>query len=153
MQLRHLLFATDLSDASLARLGDAAALARSLGARLSVLHMVQTVETVPATAPFGIGAVPADVGPALEAAREALEEHVRALEDGRPIDVAVVHGSDVALAVHDWAQEHDVDLVVATTHGRSGFRRLVLGSQVEAILRRAEVPVLCLPLAGADDDA
>jgi nucleotide-binding universal stress UspA family protein len=35
-----------------------------------------------------------------------------------------------------------VDLIVLGTHGRSGFRRLLMGSVAEAIVRRAKCPVL-----------
>jgi nucleotide-binding universal stress UspA family protein len=33
-------------------------------------------------------------------------------------------------------------------HGRSGLRRLVLGSVAEAVLRQARVPVLVVPIGG-----
>jgi nucleotide-binding universal stress UspA family protein len=32
-----------------------------------------------------------------------------------------------------------------STHGRTGFRRLVLGSMAESILRHSHVPVLAIP--------
>jgi nucleotide-binding universal stress UspA family protein len=42
------------------------------------------------------------------------------------------------------AREMEADLIAMTTHGRSGFRRLVFGSVAEAVLRQAEVPVLMM---------
>jgi nucleotide-binding universal stress UspA family protein len=57
---------------------------------------------------------------------------------------------------------HDADLIVMTTHGRTGLRRAVFGSVAEAIVRRASVPVLLVPPAalaaggvrlGTDDTA
>lgn len=41
-----------------------------------------------------------------------------------------------------YVDEHDVDLVVMGTHGRTGPERAVLGSTTERVLRRADVPVL-----------
>jgi nucleotide-binding universal stress UspA family protein len=36
-------------------------------------------------------------------------------------------------------------LIALSSHGRSGFRRLVMGSVAEAVLRHARVPVLVFP--------
>ncbi|WP_435101658.1 universal stress protein [Halarchaeum sp. P4] len=41
-----------------------------------------------------------------------------------------------------YVAEHDVDLVVMGTHGRTGPERAVLGSTTERVLRHADVPVL-----------
>ena len=42
-------------------------------------------------------------------------------------------------------KEPDVDLVVISTHGRSGFDRVLLGSVAEHVVRYAECPVLVVP--------
>ena len=44
------------------------------------------------------------------------------------------------------AQETRADIIAMTTHGRSGFGRLLFGSVAEAVLRRADVPVLMMRL-------
>jgi nucleotide-binding universal stress UspA family protein len=44
------------------------------------------------------------------------------------------------------------DLIAMTTHGRSGLRRLVVGSVAEAVLRRADTPVLLMRLTAADSE-
>ena len=43
------------------------------------------------------------------------------------------------------AREAGVDLIVMSTHGRTGFSRLVYGSVAEAVLRGAHVPLLLVP--------
>lgn len=49
-----------------------------------------------------------------------------------------------------YAVEAKVDLVAMSTHGRTGLRRLVLGSVAERVLRRLSIPVLALrPFASA----
>ena len=40
------------------------------------------------------------------------------------------------------ARETEAGLIATTTHGRSGFGRLLFGSVAEAVLRQAEIPVL-----------
>jgi nucleotide-binding universal stress UspA family protein len=56
----------------------------------------------------------------------------------------VVRGGKPAPTITAVAREHGVDLIALTTHGRTGFDRLVLGSVAEAVIRSAPVPVLAL---------
>ena len=42
------------------------------------------------------------------------------------------------------ARELCVDLIITTTHGRTGFSHLFMGSTVEKIVQRAPCPVLVL---------
>ena len=50
-----------------------------------------------------------------------------------------------AATIAETAQMEGCDMIVLATHGRSGFKRLVLGSVAEAVVRRAECPVLTVP--------
>ena len=51
------------------------------------------------------------------------------------------------------ARDTEADLIAMTTHGRSGFKRLIYGSIAEAVLRGAECPVLLMRIgAPADHD-
>ena len=45
-----------------------------------------------------------------------------------------------------YADEHDCDVIVMGTHGRSGFDRLLLGSVAERVVRSSNVPVLTIPV-------
>lgn len=42
----------------------------------------------------------------------------------------------------NYAEEHDVDLIVVGTHGRTGLDRMIIGSVAEDVLRNAPVPVV-----------
>lgn len=90
-------------------------------------------------------------------------EHARWHEDNRyltaiaaetrstvdvPVTDAVLPG-DPAAVICRRALEEGVDLVVMTTHGRTGFSRAWLGSVADGVLRRAIVPVLMLRIAEA----
>ena len=48
----------------------------------------------------------------------------------------------------EYVADHDVDLVVMGTHGRTGLDRMLLGSTAEALVRRAEVPVMTVSESG-----
>jgi nucleotide-binding universal stress UspA family protein len=51
-------------------------------------------------------------------------------------------GQRVAQTIVAEAGRQNADLIVLGTHGRRGVRRLLLGSDAEAVLREARVPVL-----------
>jgi nucleotide-binding universal stress UspA family protein len=63
-----------------------------------------------------------------------VEEHVRAGEPAR--------------AIRKFVEENDIDLVVMGSHGRSGLKRVVLGSVTEKVLRRTRLPVLVVDVRG-----
>jgi len=45
----------------------------------------------------------------------------------------------------EYAKEQDIDLIVMSTHGRSGFKRFFVGSVTDRVIRTGETPVLVLP--------
>jgi nucleotide-binding universal stress UspA family protein len=48
------------------------------------------------------------------------------------------------------AKEKAIDLIVTSTHGRSGWRNALLGSTAERVVRHAGCPVLVVPTREAD---
>ncbi len=147
MSITRILLTTDLSEESLRAFGPLADLARRLDAALTLLHVVEDVPVIPHGAPFA----PPMRSPGLEeeqaAARDWLERHKGVLGADLVMDVQVVGARKVGEAVSAFAAEHGHDLIGMSTHGRSGFRHLVLGSVTEAVLRSADRPVLVFPRA------
>ena len=78
-------------------------------------------------------------------ALSVLEEQAKILPPDVEVSVFVNTSRKVDQAVADYAEENDVDLIVLSTHGRSGVRRLLLGSVAEGIIRHSKVPVLSIP--------
>ncbi len=68
----------------------------------------------------------------------------RASSGGVESNCLVTAGSP-ARAIIDASKSNSSSLIVMTTHGRSGFKRAVLGSVTDQVLRSAAVPVLVLP--------
>ena len=145
MKLDHILVTTDLSPESLRILERIGELARANGARvtlLNVLHDMMIVPQADAMTP-SMGAV--DIESHLKSARTALEGAKGALGAEVDVKLEALSGSSIADTVADYAGENEVDLIALSTHGRTGFRHLVLGSVAEAIMRHAHCPVLCFP--------
>jgi nucleotide-binding universal stress UspA family protein len=57
----------------------------------------------------------------------------------------VVDAADVPHAICDYAKKEKADYIAMATHGRTGLRRLLLGSVAEQVVRQAHVPVVLYP--------
>jgi nucleotide-binding universal stress UspA family protein len=143
----RILVALDGSDTSKAALKEAIRVAQ--GSPGSILRLVSVVE-MPAAAVTaeGVGAVSVERA-LLDAAERIIEEAgaaVRAAgleaETGTPECV----GGAAAKAIVAEAERWKANLVVVGTHGRRGWRRLVMGSVAEGVARSADRPVLLVPL-------
>jgi nucleotide-binding universal stress UspA family protein len=79
-----------------------------------------------------------------ESAQELLDE-AAAFADDAGVDAAsttVEYGPSIHQAILTYIDDHDIDLVVVGTHGRTGFDRYVLGSVTEYLVRTSPIPVL-----------
>jgi len=134
--LNHILFATDFSPHSQAALPYALAIAHQYGARLYGAHVLAADDymfVAPET-------WPARVQREEELQREAIE---RLEEQLRGVPHQAICGEgDVWHVLCRLISEHDIDLLVVGTHGRTGTRKLLMGSIAETIFRQASCPVL-----------
>lgn len=143
MQVRRILVPVDFSDVSMSAYKTARSLAENFDAPIEVLHVVEHTEGLSTATAFVSASV--DGGEqAMEAARSRLDEFLRAA-GSNPEELAaqVVPGSSAAAGIVDESKEDD--LIVMGSHGRSGVKRLVLGSTAEEVLRTATCPVLVAP--------
>jgi nucleotide-binding universal stress UspA family protein len=67
-----------------------------------------------------------------------------AAKQGQAVTTAIIEnlGATVAYAILRHARKVHADLIVMGTHGRRGLKRVVMGSDAEAVLRESRVPVL-----------
>jgi len=141
---RLILVPTDFSAPAAHALRYASALAERSGAHLLVIYAGTFMVPVDFTA-SGAGTFDIPREAMIEKAREQLEGHARqCISAGVPYDVRVVVDGTVSAIVHQ-IRETGADLIVMGTHGRTGVRRLMMGSVTEAVIRVAPVPVLAVP--------
>jgi nucleotide-binding universal stress UspA family protein len=139
----RILVPVDGSDASNRGLHEAVRLAKTLGGELRLVHIVDdsALALDPET---GIAAAPL-VADFAEGGKAILEE-ARVLVRAEGLDPSVVLHENFAGRVADLiveeARKWRAELIVMGTHGRRGVRHAVLGSDAEAVVQRAEVPVL-----------
>jgi len=144
IQLRRIAVPLDGSPLAEAALAPAATLAAAAGARLVLLR----VQSLPVTATMADGYVPDLSAVEAELERQAqqyLAEMQGHLPAGVAADIAVLRGVPTA-TLADYLEENAVDLVVMTTHGRGGVRRLAMGSTADRLVRLG-LPVLLIRAA------
>lgn len=144
---KKILFPTDYSAASNAALRCAVSLARQSGASLLVVHVVH-----PSKPALGTTAPPQDDFGKEEAAFVTLLTTISSVENTPvPHEFRTLRG-EAANEIVRLAENEHVDLIVMATAGRSGLRRLLMGSVAEAVVRTASCPVLSLkePLTNSD---
>ncbi|MBO6939018.1 MAG: universal stress protein [Deltaproteobacteria bacterium] len=139
---KRILIATDLSDASLEAVGTGAALAKALDADVLLVTVLDPVPYVAAVDLEGGADTWAQFIDDAEATLKTQLEKVRDERlDPSTTDVAVIRESGAAQAIADFAKDRGADLIVVGSHGRTGFKRLLLGSVAEKVVRLAACPV------------
>ena len=144
MKIETILVPTDFSECAGHALGPAAELARIWKARIICLHVVEpvvapTVSYVPMVEPF----------PAVDTTEQletvALRELPKLAEcqelAGLEVEEVMVHG-EASSEIVNTARQRAVDLIVISSHGRTGLGRILFGSTAEAVVRHAPCPVL-----------
>lgn len=140
---RRILVPVDGSVASLKGLDEAIKIAKTMDAKIKLVHIVNELV-------IDAGYVPAmDYGTVIASLREAGKKVLAANESvarerGAVVEVEMIEtiGGQAADAIVEVAKTWPADLIVMGTHGRRGLRRLALGSDAEFVLRRSSVPVL-----------
>lgn len=79
-----------------------------------------------------------------ESANDLLDEAAAFADDAGvgPASKTVECSPSIHKAILTYIEDHDIDLVVVGTHGRTGFDRYVLGSVTEYLVRTSPIPVL-----------
>jgi nucleotide-binding universal stress UspA family protein len=143
IEFKQIICPVDFTESSVRALAYAAAFARWYDAHLTVLHVVPTFDPMQ---------VRGDLGDPVRVVTPMPREQVLT-EMSRSLNLAAVspratpiaEAGDPQATIIDQAVSTKADLIVMGTHGRRGFKRLLLGSVTEAILREAPCPVLTVP--------
>jgi nucleotide-binding universal stress UspA family protein len=147
--IRTVLVPTDFSQCSLAGTEYAAFLARKLNATLRLFHAMY---------PYTNYVFVDRAGVRLSGLAEAMEETARQEMDalkkmdflrGLPVQTEILPGAAVD-EICAAAGDPEVDLIITSTHGRTGLKHALIGSVAEHVVRYAEAPALVVPSRHAE---
>ncbi|MBM3850759.1 MAG: universal stress protein [Verrucomicrobia bacterium] len=137
---RHLLVPTDFSPASKKALAYADAFASTFGSRITLIHVIEPM-VLPPEYGYLPHYSPEDEARQVEAVHRQLLDIAVGLDTAKRTEFSVRVGRpwhEVVGAVG----ELGIDLLVLTTHGRTGLRHMLMGSVAEKIVRHTHCPVL-----------
>lgn len=138
--LKRVLVAVDLSTATGRTLATGVALARALGARVRVLHVMEPIRYA-----YVVLRAP-DVSAFLERSRATLTR--TAARYGIPEEDTIVRRGAATDTIIAEADEWRADLIVVGSHGKGFVDRLLIGSTTESLLDRLPASLLVVPVAG-----
>jgi nucleotide-binding universal stress UspA family protein len=138
---KKILVPTDFSDRSFEALEAALELAESPAS----IHVVYVLLDLSPMEPSEIWGT-MDIGKRTKGALEALKKRLTApkYQDAYRDVQCYVEFGDPSTQVIEYAKREKADMIVLTSHGRTGLSHLLIGSVAERIIRMAHCPVLVL---------
>lgn len=143
MQIKSILLPTDFSECGNYALSYATSLGRTFGASIICVHVIEPI--VPTVGYSGM-AEPLPLADITEQLEDSAERELPRLAEceecaGLDVEELIVHG-EAASEIVRVAKERQVDLIIISSHGRTGLGRIIFGSTAEAVVRHASCPVL-----------
>lgn len=140
-----ILLATDFSEEATRAYAPTVSLAKRLGGKLTLIHVVPNLMVIPHGSLLAPPQSEPDLTQKVEFSTQKMQELVETLDQEVEIDYQVLSGERVEKVLSEYAEEHGAEFLALATHGRSGLRRVVMGSVAEAILRQTVTPVIIFP--------
>jgi nucleotide-binding universal stress UspA family protein len=143
-RMKTILVPVDFSKCSGEGLKYAISFANEFDAKIILLHAtyVGYIYSAEATALYDI---PALQKAARQSAEGKMRELIRSVNFGAvKFETALTEASPV-IDICAFAKDHDVDLIITSTHGLTGFKHVLIGSIAEQVVRHAPCSVLVVP--------
>ena len=148
-KINTVLVPTDLSELSLYSLRYGVAFAQKYGALL-ILYNVNDLRERIAIDSYALEAVESGISEITKHSKKMLNNIAK---ENVPDDVKVETVCEEGIATEsiiEYTETHGVDLVIMSTHGRTGLRHALFGSAVEEVVRKCPCPVLTVRQPGHD---
>jgi len=146
MQIKQILVPTDFSENAEHALSYAVELAKACSAKLHLLHTPVVPTYLLMDLSYSPG--PEAVTRILNEAQDALDEQAKVVASAGVEHLAAIREGTVHEVIRDYAKEHEMDLVVVGTHGRTGVSKLMYGSVTERVLKTVHTPIIVIPPEG-----
>jgi nucleotide-binding universal stress UspA family protein len=142
IKINNVLVATDFGEASTAALAYGREFARTFGARLHVLHVIENPMVYSGAEAVGVDF--ARVQAELEAGAQAALDRIVTAEDRKELRAVTTirTGRTPAYEIVSQAKIAAIDVIIIGTHGRGFMSHLLMGSVAEKVVRMAPCPVL-----------
>ncbi|MHB1457276.1 MAG: universal stress protein [Armatimonadota bacterium] len=140
---KKILLPLDGSELAEAAIPHAKSLALAFNAQITLISIIEPITMY--TQPGMIGPVmdvPVDIEEEIDSAEKYLTEIKSKLDSENIKTDTVTLAGYPAVQICDYAEDNAIDMIVMSTHGRSGIQRWVYGSVADRVLRAAKTPIL-----------
>ena len=145
LSFKKILCPIDFSDLSLSAMRVALELAAQFQAELHLLYVFGGYDAIALNPETALTPMPKWLTDLRKIAQEKLAALPGAdLEQGCPAIVRAMPDGSAIYEIIQYAQHQNIDLIVISTHGRTGLKHLVIGSVAENVVRSAPCPVLTI---------
>ncbi|MCU0356704.1 MAG: universal stress protein [Cyclobacteriaceae bacterium] len=145
----HLLVPTDFSDLSKVAIRYALSMARKLDGKVTLLHVVDVGEHAASMRLRLHSLIDEMVRIAGDDFEQLLAEMKKYNKTGRAIKYDIIQGTSFVDSVSRYAKKTKANFILMGTHGASGLKKVVMGSNTASMLEASTVPVLAIPSEAA----
>ncbi|MCG3148240.1 MAG: hypothetical protein PCFJNLEI_01683 [Verrucomicrobiae bacterium] len=139
-RLKNILVPIDFSWCSEDALNYALPIARQFRAGIVLVHVIHA-DYYPTSGDYAALDYPALIEDLRRSGKKKLDDLARSIRSKRPL-VTVIKDGHPGDVIVETAGTLGIDLIVISTHGRTGLKRVFLGSTAEYVVRHASCPVL-----------
>jgi nucleotide-binding universal stress UspA family protein len=150
VKISKILAAIDGSESSLYAAEYAISMAKQNNAQLTALHVVRSEEAYQYASDLALMTTPTSIDSMMQTVKQDFQkwfDTIKQKSDANNVqlktDTVVSPGSIVGTIV-DYVDREGIDLIVMGTRGRSGFKKLLLGSTASGVVSYAHCPVLII---------
>ncbi|NIE97015.1 universal stress protein [Acinetobacter sp. Tr-809] len=145
MTYQHILVPVDGSDNSILAIQHAIRLAKAFHSKITIVQVL-TLDPYIAYEYLNSG----ESNPLIERARDFIQSNLQMLyekfvaETDVEIEIKLLEGESISHTLADAIEQFAIDLVVISSHGRSGLKKLILGSITQNLISELNVPIFVI---------
>jgi len=142
MPYQNILVPVDGSETSLSVVKHAADIAKAFNSKITVVQ-VMTLDPYIAAEYLSNG----QTNQLIERAREFIQDNINAAKEqfvaeGLQVETRLLEGESITHTLAQAVNDLKIDLVVLSSHGRTGLKKLIMGSVAQGLLTELQIPVL-----------
>lgn len=144
MTYQNILVPVDGSETSLSVIKHAVDCAKAFNAKITVVQ-VMTLDPYIASEYLANG----QSNQIIERARNYILENLKTAKElfnaeGADVETRLLEGENIARTISQATTDLKSDLVILSSHGRTGFQKLIMGSVAQSLLTELQIPVLVI---------
>ena len=144
MAYQNILVTVDGSETSLSVVKHAVEFAKAFNSKITVVQ-VMTLDPYIASEYLAHG----QSNMLIERAREFIQSNINVAKDqfaaeGVQVETRLLEGENIAHTLNQAVQDLKIDLVILSSHGRTGLKKIIMGSVAQSLLTELQIPVLVI---------